>query len=97
MKASILDLRYRMKDVLKALERKEKVSILYHGKLKGVINAGAETICAKVTEHLFFNIRKSARLCIPVQSDPRFRSYPTPHFDLIRPTIPAASDPLAKA
>ena len=61
MKATILDLRYRMKEVLKALERNEKVTILYHGKLKGVITAGAETISAKVTEHPFFNMRKSAK------------------------------------
>ena len=32
MKATIVDLRYRMKDILRALERNEDVSILYHGK-----------------------------------------------------------------
>ncbi len=37
MKATIVDLRYRMRDVLKALERNEEVEILYHGKIKGVI------------------------------------------------------------
>jgi len=37
MKASILDLRRRMSDVLKALERNEPVSILHRGKEKGVI------------------------------------------------------------
>ncbi len=61
MRATILDLRYRMKEVLKALERNEKVTILYHGKQKGVITAGAETKSAKVTEHPFFNMRKSAK------------------------------------
>lgn len=35
MKASILDLRYNMKSVLKALERNEEIEILYHGKVKG--------------------------------------------------------------
>jgi hypothetical protein len=34
MRASILDLRYKMNDVLKALDRNEVVDILYHGKLK---------------------------------------------------------------
>lgn len=29
MKANIVDLRYKMKDVLKALERKERVEIVY--------------------------------------------------------------------
>jgi len=59
MKATVLDLRYRMNDVLKALERNEKVTILYHGKPKGVIVAGAGVSAGKVTEHPFFNMRKS--------------------------------------
>lgn len=37
MKASIVDLRYKMKDVLKALRRQERVEILYHGKTAGII------------------------------------------------------------
>ena len=32
MKASIVDLRYQMKDVLKSLDRGESVTIFYHGK-----------------------------------------------------------------
>jgi len=59
MKATILDLRYRMNEVLKALDRNENVSILYHGKLKGTIIAGAEIKGEKITEHPFFNMRKS--------------------------------------
>ena len=39
MKATVVDLRYRMKEVLKALDRNEDVKILYHGKTKGVISA----------------------------------------------------------
>ena len=37
MKASIVDLRYKTKEILKALEARESVSIYYHGKLKGTI------------------------------------------------------------
>lgn len=37
MKASILDLRYRTKDVLKAVERGETVTVLYRGKEKARI------------------------------------------------------------
>lgn len=59
MKATILDLRYRMNDVLKAIERNEKVSISYHGKQKGVIISGANYSARKVTEHPFFNMRKT--------------------------------------
>lgn len=32
MQASIVDLRYHMKDVLKALQRNEEVTVLYHNK-----------------------------------------------------------------
>jgi prevent-host-death family protein len=32
MKATVLDLRYRTKDVLKAVERGETVTVLYRGK-----------------------------------------------------------------
>jgi antitoxin (DNA-binding transcriptional repressor) of toxin-antitoxin stability system len=34
MKASVVDLRYRMKEVLKALDRGETVTVLYRGKEK---------------------------------------------------------------
>lgn len=37
MEASIVDLRYKMKDVLQSLDRNENVKIYYHGKLKGII------------------------------------------------------------
>ena len=33
MKASIVDLRYKTTDILKALDRNESVTILYHGKI----------------------------------------------------------------
>ncbi len=37
MEASIVDLRYKMKEILQALDRNETVKIYYHGKLKGTI------------------------------------------------------------
>jgi prevent-host-death family protein len=37
MQATIVDLRYRMKDVLKAVERGETVTVLYRGKEKARI------------------------------------------------------------
>jgi hypothetical protein len=37
MKATILDLRRRMGEILKSLERNEPVSILHRGKEKGII------------------------------------------------------------
>jgi len=56
MNASVIDLRYKMNDVLKALDRNEDVTILYHGKVKGVITSRDKTVSNKVTEHVFFNM-----------------------------------------
>lgn len=57
MKASILDLRYKTKDILKALEKNESVTVLYHGKVKGIIKPAREKSLYKVKEHLFFGMR----------------------------------------
>ena len=59
MQATIVDLRYRMNDVLKALDRNEDVDILYRGKSKGVLMARAKRSATKVSEHPFFNMRSS--------------------------------------
>jgi len=56
MNASVIDLRYKMNDVLKALDRNEDVTILYHGKVKGVISSHNQAASRKVTEHAFFNM-----------------------------------------
>jgi len=37
MKATIVQLRYKMKDVLRALERNESVEVLHRGVVKGTI------------------------------------------------------------
>ncbi len=55
MKASIVDLRYKMNDVLKALDRNEEVSILYRGKEKGkIVPPKKRTTTLKVEDHPFF-------------------------------------------
>ena len=58
MKASIVDLRYKMKNVLKALNRGEKVKILYHGKVKGIIHPERNRTNKKVKDHAFFGMDK---------------------------------------
>jgi antitoxin (DNA-binding transcriptional repressor) of toxin-antitoxin stability system len=57
MQASIVDLRYKMKDILRALERRETVTILYHGKVKGTIVPAARDVEPRVTAHPFFGMR----------------------------------------
>jgi hypothetical protein len=57
MRASVVDLRYHMNDVLKALDRSEPVTILFHGREKGVILPSGQTgVRKKVIEHPFFGM-----------------------------------------
>lgn len=60
MEATVVDLRYHMNDVLKALERNESVSVLYRGKVKGVIRSAVRVNFPKVSDHAFFGSRISA-------------------------------------
>lgn len=61
MKATIVDLRYRMNDVLKALERNESVHVLCRGRVKGILHpAGDSGARARITDHPFFGSRKDA-------------------------------------
>ena len=61
MKASIVDLRYRTKQVLAALERRESVSVLYHGKVKGTIVPASSQTLRRVTDTPFFGMHKRDR------------------------------------
>jgi antitoxin (DNA-binding transcriptional repressor) of toxin-antitoxin stability system len=52
MEATILDLRYRMKDVLRAIDRGESVTVLYRGKKKArLIPVGKGRKPAKASAH----------------------------------------------
>jgi hypothetical protein len=57
MKATIVDLRYKMNDVLKALARNERVTVLYRGKVKGIlIPPVPEKRPMKMVDHPFFGM-----------------------------------------
>jgi len=56
MKATVVDLRYKMKDVLRALDRNEKVTVLYRGKVKGILIPPEKKKHLKITDHVFFGI-----------------------------------------
>ncbi len=60
MKASIVDLRYKTNDILKALDRNESVTVLYHGKVKGVIKPAREKTGSKIKDHPFFGMTKNS-------------------------------------
>jgi len=59
MKASIVDLRYKMKKVLKALDRGEEVKVLYHGKVKGIIHPQQKKTDKRVKDHAFFGMHRT--------------------------------------
>jgi hypothetical protein len=56
MKATVVDLRYKMNDVLKALDRNEKVTVLYRGKVKGVLMSAGERKQQNIREHPFIGM-----------------------------------------
>jgi len=56
MKATVVDLRYKMNDILKALGRNEKVTVLYRGKVKGVLVPVAQKKDMSMTDHPFFGM-----------------------------------------
>jgi len=61
MKASIIDVRYKMKDILRALERKEEVKIMYYGKEKGIIIPIKQQTIRKAKDHPFFGSLKGGK------------------------------------
>lgn len=56
MKASILDLRRRMRDVLRALDRNESVTIYYRGKEKAILSPSRQRTCKSVKDHAAFGM-----------------------------------------
>ena len=74
MKATVLDLRYRMKEVLKALNKRERVTIFYHGKVKGTIIPADADKAIKVEDHPFFNMAEEETRSVVQQMDELRRS-----------------------
>ncbi len=56
MKATILDLRRRMKDVLLALDRSESVTIYYRGKEKAILLPSLKRTKKPVEDHSAFGM-----------------------------------------
>jgi hypothetical protein len=54
VQASVMDLRKRMREIIRALERNESVTLFYRGKKKGVIHPHRDTAGRKVEDHDFF-------------------------------------------
>ena len=56
MEATVVDLRYKMNDVLKALDRNETVTVLYRGKVKGILIPKKQKKNIKIYKHPFFGM-----------------------------------------
>ena len=69
MKASIVDLRYKTKDILQALERNESVTILYHGKVKGVITPAGRPATSNIRDHPLFGLRRDSEESVQEEMD----------------------------
>lgn len=69
MKASIVDLRYKSKEILQALERNESVTILYHGKIKGVITPAGRQPATDPRSHPLFGHRIEEEDSVKAQMD----------------------------
>jgi len=67
VKATIVDLRYKMSDILKALDRRERVTLLYHGRIKGAIVPANEQKFMKVVDHPFFKMSKREKKTVTQQ------------------------------
>jgi hypothetical protein len=61
MEASVLDLRYKMRNVLNALNRREKIRILYHGRVKGEIIPFKGNSTIKSNQHPLFGMLKGEK------------------------------------
>lgn len=69
MKASIVDLRYKMNDVLKALDRNEKVTVLYRGKVKGVLVPPGQKMTMRIHKHPFFGMSRNSGKTVSEELD----------------------------
>ena len=69
MKITVVDLRYKMTEVLKALAHREKITLLYHGKVKGTIIPAEKEQGLSVEAHPFFNMAKKKTKTVAKEMD----------------------------
>ena len=69
MQASVMDLRKRMREIIRALDRNESVTLLYRGKKKGVILPHRDAPGRKVEEHGFFGAAIDTEMSVKEEMD----------------------------
>ena len=75
MKASVVQLRYNMKEVLRALERNEPVQVMYRGAVKGIILPATQKPIMRVEDHPFFNMNPQGKPVEEIMDDLRGERY----------------------
>lgn len=60
MKASVIDLRTKMSKIIKALDRNERITLMYHGKEKALIIPIKNETHLKISEHPFFGMNRDS-------------------------------------
>jgi prevent-host-death family protein len=95
MEASIVDLRYRMKDVLRAIDRGETVTVTYRGKEKARLvpsNTAAGRTLVNPSDHPFIGMWKDREdMADPVAYIRKLRQPRYAHlFEEVRPAARAA-------
>ncbi len=78
MESSIVDLRYKMKDILRALDRNESVRVLYHGKLRGtIVPAGLQPSFQSAKDHPAFGASLKRKTVAQTMKELRAGRYDT--------------------
>ncbi len=75
MKATIVDLRYKMNDVLKALDRNEEVTVFYRGTIKGTLIPVRKKTQNGIMNHPFFGMKKENKSVMDEINDLRGGRY----------------------
>lgn len=71
MRATVVDMRYHMNDVLKALDRHEQVSVLFRGRVKGILRSADVPVGSSVKAHPFFGSDTGRRPVAKIMDDLR--------------------------
>ena len=69
MKTNAVDLRRNMKDIMRAVDRHEAVTVLYHGKEKAVIVPIDHATCEPIVQHAFFGMHADAEKSVEAVVD----------------------------
>lgn len=79
MKATVVDLRYKMPKILKALRLREPVTLLYHGKVQGTIIPVKSPVRKSIKDSPLFGIRRKDKRSVKEIVDelraPRYRAF----------------------